>query len=373
VHPTGKKTYKLSKRIHGKLTPFTIGHAAVLSLGDAREQARQLLGMIARGEDPCQAKREAAEAAAETVATVGRDFVRLYAKPNVRRWEEVERQIEKEIIPRWGARPIASIHKRDVPGLIDPIAARAPVMANRVLATVKQLFKWAAKRGLIETAPFGDYEKPATEVSRDRRHSDAELALLWRATGAIGYPFGSIVRLLILTGARKDEVGLMRWNENNADFTTWVLPASRAKNGIEHTIPLSSLARSILMALPRIGDADGFVFTTGSRGRGAFNDYSRGKIKLDEAIADLTEDGQPIPHWTLHDIRRTVASGMARLGIQLPVTEKILNHISGSFAGVAGVYQLHDFADEKRRALEIWTAHVLSLDVGSPVVVALRA
>jgi integrase len=373
VQPSGAKTFRLLVRVHGKQINFTIGNADLMSLGEARTKARGILGEIAAGNDPREAKREAAAAAADTVARVARDFVRLHVKPNLRRSREMERQIEKELIPRLGSRPIRSIRKRDVVAMVDDIAARAPVMGNRVFATTKQLFGWAVARDVLEVSPLAGVKKPASETPRDRRHNDHELSLIWRAIGTLRppyVPFGSLVRLLILTGARRDEVGRMQWSEINADGTMWTLPASRAKNGNTHSIPLSPLARSILMAKPRRPtEADGFVFPSRT---GAFNDYARGKAALDEAVTELADDGQPIPHWVLHDFRRTVASGMAKLKIQLPVVEKILNHTSGTFSGVQGIYQLYSFDDEKRQALEVWSAHVLSLDTRSNVI-SLRA
>ena len=162
----------------------------------------------------------------------------------------------------------------------------------------------------------------------------------------------------------------MRWSELTPDLAAWTLPRDRVKNGVEHTIPLAPWARSIIAGLPRIAD-DGFVFTV--NGRNSINGYSKAKRTLDATIASLN-GGAPIAPWRMHDLRRTMATGLARLGVQLPVVEKILNHVSGSFAGVAGVYQRHDFADEKRQALERWAAHVADLVSGrrSPNVVRLE-
>jgi integrase len=167
-------------------------------------------------------------------------------------------------------------------------------------------------------------------------------------SGSYGYPFGPAIRLLILTAARRDEVGSMTFTEVNFAAKVWTLPAKRSKNGLEHVIPLSGAALSILESIPRIGKRDGFVFTT--TGETAVSGWSKAKATLDAASG--------VADWRLHDIRRTVASGMAGLGIALPVVEKILNHTSGSFGGVAGVYQRHDFADEKRDAIDKWARRV---------------
>ena len=164
----------------------------------------------------------------------------------------------------------------------------------------------------------------------------------------------------------------MRWSELDADRSLWTIPAERVKNGVEHTVPLSPWAKEIIAGLPRIAGSD-FCFST--TGVTSISGYSRAKRSIDAGIAELN-DGTPIPPWILHDIRRSVASGMARLGVQLPVIERILNHISGpSFGGVAGIYQRHNFSDEKRHALERWGTHVADLvsDYRSQNVVRLEA
>ena len=152
----------------------------------------------------------------------------------------------------------------------------------------------------------------------------------------------------------------MKWSELNSDRTMWTIPASRAKNGIQHQVPIVPWVRSILAELPRFAGSD-LVFTTAERQR--FDNYSRCKRALDAKIAEMNS-GTPIAAWTLHDCRRSVASGMAKLGVALPVIEKILNHVSGpSFGGVQGIYQRHTFSDEMRAALEAWAQHLLTLDL----------
>jgi integrase len=358
VHPSGRKSFALFPRVHGKQIKITIGDAAVLTLAQAREKAKRKLALIASGEDPRAAKQEAIRTASETVEAVARRFIERHVKPNLRRSYEVERQIEREIVPRWGKRPITSIVKRDVVALLDDIVDRGSlVMANRMLSTLRRLFNWAIDRGLIETSPCDRIKPPASEIKRDRAHGDAELALIWRATETLNPPFGAFIRLLILTGQRCGEVAGMRWSELDPGLQMWTLPAARVKNRVQHQIPLAPEVRDILAGLPRIDGCD-LVFTT--NGRTSIGGFARIKAALDKAVTSLN-GGSPIPKWVVHDFRRSAASGMARLGVQLPVVEKILNHVSGSFAGVAGIYQRHDFAGEKRTALEIWGRHVLAL------------
>jgi integrase len=161
--------------------------------------------------------------------------------------------------------------------------------------------------------------------------------------------------LLVLTGQRRREVSELRWQEIDLGTKLWTLPAARAKNSIEHSIPLSDRTVEVLRGLPRIDDSQ-FVFTLS--GRAPIRGTQLVKRRID---ALMPPDTQP---WVLHDIRRTVASGMARLGINLPVIEKFLNHVSGSFAGVVGVYQRHSFADEKRAAMAAWARHVEQIATG---------
>jgi integrase len=204
--------------------------------------------------------------------------------------------------------------------------------------------------------------------------------LVWLGANAIGRPFGPLVQALILTLQRRDEVAGMRRKELRE--RSWIIPKERTKNGIEHDVPLSAAASELLAGMPTIGKA-GLVFTV--TGDTAISGFSRAKERLDAEVLKIqrseavqcgsSPDGiEPLPHWTLHDLRRTGASGMARLGIQLPVIEKVLNHTSGSFRGVVGVYQRHGFSEEKRTALDTWARHVLSI-IGSeiaPNVIELR-
>src|SRR5207248_2399743 len=155
-------------------------------------------------------------------------------------------------------------------------------------------------------------------------------------------PFGAIVRLLILTGQRREEVGGMTWTELNGDFSTWTIAASRTKNGTPHVVPLADRTREVLRTLPRTGA----LVMPGDRPPAPFSGWSKAKARL------VAESG--IADWVLHDLRRTMATGLQRLGVRLEVTEAVLNHISGSRAGIVGIYQRHDWASEKRAALDAW-------------------
>jgi integrase len=285
-----------------------------------------------------------------------------------------------EILSRWRGRTVHEITRRDVNELLDSIVARdSPITANRTLAAIRKMFNWAVSRDIITVSPCAGVSPPSPEISRDRVLDDNELRLAWLASDTIGWPFGPFVQILILTVQRRDEVAGMFRKELRHEERLWIVPKERTKNSIEHEVPLSPTAWDLLARQPKIAGKAGLVFTV--TGETPISGFSRAKDRLDTEILRIqraeAEDPDrvtPLPHWTLHDLRRTGASGMARLGIQLPVIEKVLNHISGSFRGVTGVYQRHSFAEEKRKALEVWASFVQSVVSGRPLanVVTLR-
>ena len=251
---------------------------------------------------------------------------------------------------------VNEITRREVLDVLDRVVdGGAPISANRTLAAMRKLFNWCVARDIIAVSPCAGVKPPTAERSRDRVLSDDELRLVWRAADKIAWPFGLLVKLLALTGQRRDEVAKMRWDELDLEAGLWTLPRERVKTDQPHEVALSAASVNVLKSVPRIAGSS-FVFTT--NGTAPSSGYSKGKRKLD---ALLPSD---MPDWRLHDLRRTVASGMARLGIHLPVIEKVLNHASGSFAGIVGVYQRHSFAEEKRAALDAWGHHIEQL-VGS--------
>ena len=225
---------------------------------------------------------------------------------------------------------------------------------------LSNLFRWLLQQRRIATNPATGVWHPGAGPSRNRVLSDDEIAALWKATATLRTPYGAAARLLLLTGARLNEVMGMRRGELSG--STWIIPGTRTKNHRDHTVPLPPLARDIIAAVPAL-DAD-YVFSTG---RGPATGWSRAKAELDA--------GMPagIPNWRLHDLRRTCASGMQKLGIRVEVIERSLNHLSGSFGGVAGIYQRDPMTDEVRAARERWATHVEGLVAGKPTnVTALR-
>jgi integrase len=372
TQPSGAASWAVRYRFGGAPRKVTLGAFAALDLKAARRAAEEARGKIARGEDPAaakQASRAAAKAEREgetdLVEKVVEKFIERYAKAQTRDWRETERLLEKNAVKEWKGRRLSTITPPQIHDLLDGITDRgAPIAANRVLAQLKVLGGWAVERGIIEKNPFEGIKPPASEKGRARERvlDDVEIKLVWNAADVIDWPFGPIIKLLLLTGARRDEVAHMEWRELDLDRAVWTLPASRSKNGREHAIPLSDMALEVLRSLPRI-ERSGFVFTTNART--PVSGFSKAKPALDCAVAELAgEDASPIPGWVLHDLRRTVATNLQRLGVRLEVTEAVLNHVSGSRAGIVGVYQKHDYANEKRLALEAWAKRVAEIVSG---------
>jgi integrase len=246
-----------------------------------------------------------------------------------------------------------------------------PIMANRVLAHTKRLFSWAAGRDLIENDPAAHIERPGEVVTRDRVLTDRELVAVWRAAEGTAGPFGAGVHLLIATGARREEVFGAAWAEVETEPACIRLPPARNKVKEPRAIPLSPLALGVLDELPRLGR-----FVVSTRGDKAFANAGHGKAKLDATIArqraevrlgrPLAEGEEPaaddaLAAWRLHDLRRTVATGLQRLGVRLEVIEAVLGHTAGTRAGIVAVYQRHRYEAEAREALATWAAHVQRL------------
>lgn len=360
LQPSGAKSWAVRYRHNGTTRKFTIGSYPAVDLKTARELGAKALRAVAEGRDPGHEKAQARASQPDSIETVAAQFIERHCqrvnRPKTAR--ETERLLRRNVLPRWRGRSVASIARRDVLDVLDRVVdAGAPIEANRVLAATRKMFAWAVARDIIVTSPCAGVKPPSPERSRDRVLSDDELRLVWLAADKIGWPFGPLVQLLALTGQRREEVGQMRWSEIDLEKRLWTLPPTRTKNNQPHEVALSAPAVAILKSVPRLADSD-LVFTT--NGATSVSGYSKAKRGIDALLPPNT------PHWTFHDLRRTCASGMARLGVNLPVIEKVLNHASGSFAGIVGVYQRHSFADEKRHALEAWGNFVAALVDGKP-------
>lgn len=379
LQPSGARSWAVRYRTGGKPAKFTIGAYPAIDLATARRLAQKALGEVAEGQDPAANKQAAKAAARESkrdqndlVERVVEQFIERHAKPKTRDWRETERMLKNKVVKAWRGRRLSQIGRADVHALLDDIIdAGAPIAANRTFAQLRKMCGWAVERGILNQNPCQGMRAPSVEKARDRVLSDDEIRLVWRAFEQVGWPFGPMAKILLLTGARRNEVAEIPWDEIDLDKRLWTLPETRSKTRHAHEIPLSDAAIDVLKSVPRFDDARiDFVFTT--TGRTPISGFSRAKSLIDAAIVEIMRADDPesvtsLEPWTLHDLRRTVATNLQRLGIKLEVTESVLGHISGSRAGVVGIYQRHDFADEKRAALDAWSRKLDQIVTGKSV------
>ena len=346
----GRRTFVYFYRHGGKLRRMSLGTFPAISLSEARDAWRSAREEVGKGRDPAIAMKR--QKPATDFKNVADEWLQRDQAKN-RSLATVQRILNKDVIPTWGHRSIADIGRRDVLDLIDSIVDRGAVsMARQVRAHLHRLFRWCVGRGILDANPMTDLPKPGEATKRERVLSDAELKAVWKSATDLGWPFGSVVQLLMLTGARRSEIGGLRWAEI-VDRQRISLSGARTKNGEPHSIALSKPALAVIDGLPRIADSD-LVFTT--NGKTPISGWSKFKTELDA--------GGEVEPWVLHDLRRSCATGLQKLGISLQVIEAVLGHVSGSRAGVVGVYQRHSFDAEKTAALEAWGAHVMALIEG---------
>jgi integrase len=284
-----------------------------------------------------------------------------------RDWRESQRLLEKNVVERWRGKRLSEITKPQIHSLLDSIVDRgSPIAANRVLAQFRVLCGWAVQRGILDRSPCEGIKAPASEKGREReRVLDAgETRLIWDAVHALGWPSAPFVRLLILTGQRRDEIGGLRWSELDLDARVWRLPGERSKNRRANEIPLSDTVLEIIKSQPRVERVD-LVFST--NGKTPISGFSPMKVRLDKAIREMAGSrlAAPVADWCLHDLRRSAASGMAELGIAPHVVEAVLNHKSGVIRGIAAVYNKYSYGPEKRAALDAWARRLETIVSGA--------
>lgn len=270
-----------------------------------------------------------------------------HAKVHNRDWKRKEALLAK--FTTLHGKRIDEIKRADVVKACDVIHKSAPVSANRALAHLKHLMGWCVERGMIDASPIAGMKPLSKERSRERVLTDDELGALWTACEAEGYPFGDCMKLLILSGQRRAEIAELCWSELDLEKRLWTLPSQRAKNGRQHTVPITDGMLDVLRRVPRFLGSD-FVFTT--TGKSPISGFGRLKDRLDKALPEGTDP------WIIHDLRRTMSTNMAMLGVPQPVTEALLNHKTGVVSGVAAIYNVYSYADEKREALETWNARI---------------
>jgi integrase len=360
-----RKSWVVQYRRAGATRRVLIGSAEVLNADRARAAAKEILAKVALGEDP-QADKIARRAQYEhTLRAVAGDYLAARAKvvrPNT--YRELVRFLTGPHFKPLHSMAIDQITRRDVSARVTKIETESgsPTAAN-ARAVLSKMYAWALGHGLVELNPVVGSNKPENAKPRKRVLSDAELIAIWRACG--DDDTGRIVKLLILTAQRRSEIGGMRWSEFDMDAGTWTLPAARAKNHREHTLPLPPIALDIIASVPHMAFRDQLF---GQRAASGFTLWGEAKQELD---AHLGEAVQP---WTLHDLRRTAATKMADIGVQPHIIEVVLNHVSGHRRGVAGIYNHSSYEREVKHALALWSDHVRALvEGGVQKIVPLRA
>ena len=379
VTPTGGKSWVWQYREHvattsggyepGKRQRFwTLGTYPALSLRDARaltEKARSLLKT--RGVDPAVGKREASTA--QTFGELATDYLDRHAKTHKKSWREDQRKLAVDVLPYWQSRLVKTLTRHDVHGLLDRVIDRgAPIAANRLLALVSAVFAYGIDKGWLDGNPATRIKKKP-EHARERVLSDAELTSLWVVLETIATsppaaetPIAPMVarglQLMLRTGQRAGEIFTMQWHDVDATGDWWTIPHTRVKNGRTHRVPLTPAAQALLANIRVVGArADGWVFAGHHGGSVA--------ARAKKAIASLRTAGA-IPHdYHRHDLRRTVTTGMAHLGIPRSTLAQVLNQQEGGPRATA-VYDRYSYDKEKRDALDTWGRHLDALlGVGS--------
>jgi integrase len=347
----GRETWVVQYRLGHKQRRITIGTCAKLTQAQAREQARKRLAQVELGQDPAAAKRQSRTEAKNTLRSVVAQY--LEAKQGAvrpRTYVEVCRYLNEHWSPLHSV-PVNAVRRADVAlELSKMIRKSGSAAAAKARTALSAFYVWAMGEGVAEVNPVIGSNKPVEGPARDRVLADAELLAIWRASGDGDY--GRIVRLLVLTGCRREEIGGLRWTEIDSKERVVRLPSERVKNHRNHDVPLTDLAWSILQEQPVTGE---HVFGRDATG---FSAWSWGKEGLDERLGDS------VAPWRLHDARRTVATRMADLGVMPHVIEATLNHQSGHKRGPAGVYNRSNYQREVRNALTLWSDHVRALVEG---------
>lgn len=410
VKSSGVKSWVFFYSFAGRQRKLTVGQVA---LADARKKAAEARILIAEAMDPATAKRayKAAQTAQaiqkrptsaliegtatrecetpmnggaslalghvhDRVEDVVARFVEEYAKVKTRDWKETARLLDKNVVSPWRGRRLSELGPDDFYSLLDGIAERAPIGANRVHAQLSVMCRWASGRKvkLLDRNPFIGVEKVTDEKGRSRERvlSDDEIRFVWLASDSLGFPFGPMVKLLLLTGARRDEVAHLSWDEIDMAKAEWAVPGSRTKNRRPYIVPLSGAALDVLRSLPRFERRPGQIDYALSPGTTPPSGFSAAKARLDKIILALLRAGDPnagpLAQWQFHDCRRSFVTNLARLGVSPVIREACVNHISGHKSGVAGVYDRWEYLDEKRVAFRLLADHInsiVSADVAS--------
>jgi integrase len=358
---SGKASYFVKFNVGTKQRRLTLGKVVQGNLAEMRKRASTVLSKARLGQDSVAEKRAAANVRTVTLGTLVADYLTTREpKLRPRYYAEIKRQLERDWRPLHG-HVVSAITRQEIVSIVDDIATgQGEVAADRARTALGVFFGWAIERHHLEHNPATNISRRAERASRDRVLSESELVEVWQACGDDDY--GRIVRLLILTGQRKTEIGDLAWVEIDKTRRQIELPAERTKNGRAHVVPLSDEA---LALLPPAREERDLVF---GRRAGGFSGWSKAKGELDARIATARKENgveKAMPAWRLHDLRRSCVTALNENGFAPPhVVEAIVNHVSGHLAGVAGIYNKAAYLAERRQALERWARHIVALVEG---------
>ncbi len=358
IRAGGKRTWIVQYRLGSKQRRVTLGSVATLDADTARQRAKSALLKAHLGADPQLEKAEARAQAAMTFGSIVDSYLTRYAAKRLK--ASTLTDVDRYLRQHWGMLwrvPLQKVTRADVATGLAKIAEESGgVAANRARTALGSLYTWAIAEGLADANPVVGTRKSIDEKARDRVLTDEELRVIWRCAGE--GDFGDIVRLLVLTSQRREEGAAMTWDELDLKGAMWWISGERTKNARPHDVPLTQPAMEILGARHRV---DGRTLVFGKSG--PFSGWSKAKASLDARIREAPQ-GRALAPWRLHDVRRTVATRLADLGVLPHIVEAILNHISGHKAGVAGIYNRSIYAPEKRQALKKWAEYIAALSGG---------
>lgn len=345
----GNKSWFIMYRKYGRLRRLTIGSYLQYDLQQARIKADEQLSAIIDGKDPAADKQ--ALKAAENIKELCAIYIERYAKKKKKTWKRDEEILERDVIPRWGERKAKEITRADVIDLLDRIVDRgAGIMANRTLATIRKMFNWAMEREILDHNPCYGVSSPAKEKQRERVLTDGEIKSLWNGleNTDISKQVQIALKLILTTVQRKGEIIGASKKEFDLENNWWTIPGQRTKNGISHRVPLGSIAKKLVEQAFEISENSKWLLPSSTTKAPILG------TAVDRAVRRNLENFK-IEHFTPHDLRRTAASHMTSMGITRLVVSKVLNHAE---SGVTAVYDRHSYDNEKRQALNAWSAHL---------------
>lgn len=345
ITPEGTKSfsYRYRSPADGKQKRLTWKYPAY-TLAEARTEAENAVRAVGRKDDPRPA---ATPDMPETVGELCSKYVDQHLKKHVRKWKAAEGEIENHIRPKLGTTRLEKVTKGHVRQLVTGIESTYPVAANRVLARLRAIFNWGMEEDICTVDPTRGVKKPTKEKPTARILTDDELRDVWLGCEALEFPAREYMRSLILSGQRRDDVRCVPWPEIDRKMMNWVISADRYKSGRPHLIPLTP---TLLKLFDASSTRKGYVFSL-TEGKKAYGNLVKPKKALDKASG--------VTGWTLHDIRRTVRTGLSRLGFRPDIAERVIGHSVGGKLGET--YDVYSYREEKLQALQAWETHVFSL------------